>query len=395
MSRSEELLYVDIVSYINALRQPLHSPLRGVEPIYEGGELCYTSGGGGVVFKVTFRGEHYGLKCFTTISKELIELYESSRERALDQEGRFIAPFQFIPDAIVVDTWIERLSLPVVLIKWIDGGSLGANVREACYSHDSKRISSLVDSFLHFAHDFLSSDIIHSDIKCDNIICSGDSFKLIDVDALTDSKRNQWYENKLISPWYNHPLLRDHNRLRDHYPMAIIVAALLAIESDTSLTSRFSYGDNFIFTPALLIEGTDPAFEAVEELFESSPEMRSLGEYITSKTLPNRALTPLLFDIMATRGLARYDMSDHTTLQDGLYSIRGYNLKYGFAKSDGSVTISPRYDDIREFREGLAAVAIGARWHFIDSSGRAINCATYREATSFSSGAAAVKEDQL
>lgn len=83
--------------------------------------------------------------------------------------------------------------------------------------------------------------------------------------------------------------------------------------------------------------------------------------------------------------------------------------KYGFRAEDGAVRVAARFDDAREFREGLAAVAFargrrvyeegryGKRcyeralhWGYIDQSGRQVIAQRFDDASSYSEGLAAV-----
>jgi hypothetical protein len=44
--------------------------------------------------------------------------------------------------------------------------------------------------------------------------------------------------------------------------------------------------------------------------------------------------------------------------------------QYGFINAEGRVVVEPRYPEARDFSEGLAAVAMGDRWGYIDREGR-------------------------
>jgi WG containing repeat len=65
--------------------------------------------------------------------------------------------------------------------------------------------------------------------------------------------------------------------------------------------------------------------------------------------------------------------------------------KYGYQDATGRMAISPRFDNVYEFFDGLAAVSIGGKWGFIDRSGRAVIALQFDNAVSFNHGLAAVK----
>lgn len=80
---------------------------------------------------------------------------------------------------------------------------------------------------------------------------------------------------------------------------------------------------------------------------------------------------------------------------DGLISNRGDNGLYGFIDLRGEWAISPDYDDVLFFSEGLAPVRKGEKWGYIDKSGDLIIDCQYDLPLSFSHGVAVVGENSL
>ncbi len=82
--------------------------------------------------------------------------------------------------------------------------------------------------------------------------------------------------------------------------------------------------------------------------------------------------------------------------------------KWGFIDTSGAVVITPQFDGVAEFSEGLAAVAfdtdqtnrscmdcdLNQRWGFVDKLGKTVIQAKYHAASSFSEGLAAVMNDE-
>ncbi len=68
------------------------------------------------------------------------------------------------------------------------------------------------------------------------------------------------------------------------------------------------------------------------------------------------------------------------------------NHKYGFKNDVGETVIPPKYDDARDFSEGLAAVKMGGRWGYIDARGKLIVPITLYRASPFSEGLALVSD---
>jgi len=58
--------------------------------------------------------------------------------------------------------------------------------------------------------------------------------------------------------------------------------------------------------------------------------------------------------------------------------------KWGFLTKDGYLAVEDKYDDLREFNEGLAAMNINGLWGYIDKAGNEIIQARYRTVKTFS-----------
>ncbi|HUU43578.1 MAG TPA: WG repeat-containing protein [Planctomycetota bacterium] len=67
--------------------------------------------------------------------------------------------------------------------------------------------------------------------------------------------------------------------------------------------------------------------------------------------------------------------------------------KWGFADTDGKIFITPRYDEVRRFRDGLAAVRNGNQWWFINEQGRNVSSHALLHADDFKDGLARVQVD--
>ena len=48
------------------------------------------------------------------------------------------------------------------------------------------------------------------------------------------------------------------------------------------------------------------------------------------------------------------------------------NGKYGFIDKEGKEIIPLKYDEVREFREGLATVELNKKWGFVDKEGKEV-----------------------
>jgi hypothetical protein len=65
--------------------------------------------------------------------------------------------------------------------------------------------------------------------------------------------------------------------------------------------------------------------------------------------------------------------------------------RHGYARSDGSIAITPRYERAKRFSEGLAPASLEGRMGFIDKSGQFVIAARFDDAKPFANGLAAVR----
>ena len=73
-------------------------------------------------------------------------------------------------------------------------------------------------------------------------------------------------------------------------------------------------------------------------------------------------------------------------LNPAIFSLR-------FGEAEVQYAIKPQFDDAMPFSEGLARVAIGDRWGYIDKSGEYVINLQFDDAKSFEDGLACVKID--
>lgn len=65
--------------------------------------------------------------------------------------------------------------------------------------------------------------------------------------------------------------------------------------------------------------------------------------------------------------------------------------KIGWKDSSGNIVIPAKFDDVRDFSEGLSSVKIGKKWGFINKSGKLVIPAKFDFADMFRKGLSSVK----
>lgn len=66
--------------------------------------------------------------------------------------------------------------------------------------------------------------------------------------------------------------------------------------------------------------------------------------------------------------------------------------KWGFLTEDGKLAIEDKYDDLREFNDGLAAMCINGLWGYLDKTGKEVIPARYKTVKTYSEGIAVVQD---
>jgi len=74
----------------------------------------------------------------------------------------------------------------------------------------------------------------------------------------------------------------------------------------------------------------------------------------------------------------------------GWFGALRFRGKWGYIDKTGKTIISPRFEEVSNFSEGLAAVKTGGKWGYIDKTGKTIISPRFEEGSDFSEGLAAV-----
>lgn len=74
----------------------------------------------------------------------------------------------------------------------------------------------------------------------------------------------------------------------------------------------------------------------------------------------------------------------------GMVETKG---KYGLVGADGKFVLEPKYDEIREFNDGVSHVKLGDKYGYLDSDGSFLTGIEYEEITSFRKGLSLVRKN--
>lgn len=320
-------------------------------------ELCRDSqgrpllsvGNSAAVFRVRYEGRVRSLRCYFRPMRRLRAIYG---ERLLERE-------LFVHTSPDEGRWAD-----VVLGDWIEGRTLCDEIHVATAACDRERLRGLAAGFDRLAAALVSDEWAHGDLKPENIIVdAAGGMHLIDFDAVFLPAFAGGRSPELGTAAYQHPArgAADFDARLDDYPAALISTALHALALDPSLAERYGAVDGLLFTPQRI--DRDPALDEAIALFERRGEAAAyrIARLLRSASLRLPDLPRLLNWTVRVAGPA-----DVPTRQPELFAGEGL---WGY-RLDGRTVVEPLYDCGFDFTEGLAAVRLGATWHFIDPAGR-------------------------
>ena len=317
-------------------------------------ELCrhadgcpiYVSGNRAIVFCIKHKERRFALRCYRAHHPYLRAIYGGQlleRELYIYEENRS-------------GRWVD-----VVLTEWVEGEDFRIAIDHAARNHDRTLLGLYAERFAGLAQELLKSEQAHGDLKPENIIVTPDgALRLIDFDATYTPQLQGCRPIESGTPSYQHPLRMGDSfgPHIDDFPAALITTALRALWLDPTLYDRYGDRDGLLFVPHHL-ESDEAYAEAMALLAENGHALwYRIGASLRTPT-PHIGTLRALFD-------ALHEAPRKPVGELELFAERGL---WGFRDEKG-VAISPRYDNGFDFSEGLAAVQVGPRWHFIDEFGR-------------------------
>lgn len=332
------------------------------------GRPVFHTGNSAVVFRIRLDGRDRLLKCYTRPHRHLEAIYGD----------RFRPAELFLYTAPSEGMWAD-----VVVDDWIEGETLTRTLDRAAANGDKLLVARLAAAFDTLAARLLPAERAHGDLKPDNLIWDGQRLRPIDFDAMFLPEFRGRRSPELGTRAFQHPARTeaDFDASLDDYPAALIATVLHAAAHDPSLLVRYP-AEGLVLDPSAVIEGRS---EAYREMLDAFARRGDAVGYRTAQLLRSPvAKLPQAASLFAWRLRPPRPADDPPEL--GVDAGR-----WGF-RSGGRFVIPPVWDNGFDFSEGLAAVEIAGRWHFIDTAGRVVlNCPPCDAVKPFRNGTAELR----
>lgn len=319
-----------------------------------------------VILRGNLEGKEYGVKIFTAQNDSTISRYKLLSELNLS----FIPKYRFLEDELSIKSFYSDAPIKSLLLyDWIEGHTLDEEIAQLCSIGNRKSLIDLRFKVLELFIKLVSTDIIHGDIKFENILVTKDKeLLIIDWDAfyhpdLTDSPTDEIGTQHFAHPFRGRD---DYGKRLDDYPMALIIMTLTFLTAEPSLYKR----GEVLVKPSEVRNNIVYKFTKMISRIKYMPSLNRVWEYVTQGDLELTEIKWLLENIL---GVTPYDKNRYNIVDSKgrlkLISDKATKL-YGFYDSGKDVVaVEVMYGDATPFRSCRAGVRINDKWFFIDDRG--------------------------
>ncbi len=247
------------------------------------GNIIYSSGNYGTVFKLESDNAYFALKCFTRSKPDLNRRYSaiSKTLKAVSSYDMAFVDFQYLPKAVRT---LRNPStfFPALMMDWVEGTNLNVFISEHLKKKDA--IERVAGNFLDEMIKIRGAGIAHGDIAGDNIVIS-DSGKLmlVDYDGMYVHEFRGMKSEEIGHDNFQHPgrTSSTYSERLDNFSILVVYLSMLAVSDDASVWSRYNKGDQdcLIFRKS---DFTDPANSGViAELARAKGTVGDLTKMLT------------------------------------------------------------------------------------------------------------------
>ncbi len=208
------------------------------------GNVVYSSGNYGTVFKLQNGQSAHALKCFTRSKPDLSKRYFLiSKAISRFNDGSTFASFSYLPKTVRT-LKNPAVYFPALLMEWIDGVNLNSYISNNLET--PRKISDVAKKFLSVAVRLQSYGMSHGDISGDNVMVnSSDGITLVDYDGMYVPSLKGMKAPENGHDHFQHPqrTTSTYSERLDNFSVLVTYLSLLAVASDPSMWGRYNRGD--------------------------------------------------------------------------------------------------------------------------------------------------------
>lgn len=241
-------------AYSDSLQHPsitlIHSALQGLVPhTSASGEPESVCGQSAIVFRMNGPAGTSALRCFTTDPTAAAARYRSLSDFQRSRRPAWLTPAGWYDDAMLVD----GETVPCLLMEWVDGRTLDAEVADRIASGRQTELIALADRWRDLVAEMEGAGFAHGDLQHGNVLVDrSGGLRLVDFDGVWLSGAGLSTPNESGHPNYQHPR-RITDGLwgegMDLFAALVIDLSLRALARRPELW-RHSGRENLIFTAA-------------------------------------------------------------------------------------------------------------------------------------------------
>lgn len=252
-------------------------------------------GGFALTYTAGTHGRKFAIRCFHKEAKGLEARYGHIDKGLRTAGGSYFVGFEYQPTGVMVN----GKRYPIVKMDWVEGDTLGSFLEDN-YS-DKVRIQRLCQQFVDVERFMRSKGLAHGDLQNGNVLVKSD-LKLIDYDGSYVPTMATGQGAELGHKHFQHPKrsAADFGPDMDRFSFIVIDLSLRAIAYDPLLFSKYSNGENIIFTANDFI---DPGNSTVFSDLRAVPALMRAATNLASICMAPVKSVPTLEDFLAARNI--------------------------------------------------------------------------------------------
>ena len=256
-------------------------------------------------FALTYRIDHpdggsFAVRCFREERKDRFDAYRMFNAVIAEEQGRHAEHCWVDTVFLGEGIYIDGGSYPIVKMDWVFGKTLSAFIEE--HHRDASVMRQLRLDMRSLGAYLERIGVAHGDIQTGNIIRIDGRLKLIDYDGIYVPEMGVRTGSETGHPNFQHPGRTDDDFDSgiDRFSFAIFELSLFALETEPSLFSKFSTGENILFSRS---DYLDPDASSLFQALRKKPELSEMTRLFADICKIPPAMVPALDDFAALKPL--------------------------------------------------------------------------------------------